>query len=83
MAIRQNAQGIIYGVIYVDHINNTVFNGSDIGKEYGAKGLLEKLTVPEQKPPVAEARKTGLIVGKTEDESVAGEIKNRLKVATF
>ncbi len=27
---------------YIDHINKTVFNGSDIGKEYSAKAMMEK-----------------------------------------
>lgn len=42
LVTRQNAQGIIYGLTYIDHSSKTVFNGSDIGKQYSAKAILEK-----------------------------------------
>ncbi|MFC0513519.1 relaxase/mobilization nuclease domain-containing protein [Mucilaginibacter angelicae] len=42
MVIRQNAEGLIYGVTYVDHVKKTVFNGSELGKEYSAKAMLER-----------------------------------------
>ena len=74
VAVRQNTQGIIYGVTYVDHVNKMVFNGSDIGKEYGAKGLLEKLTVAER-PTIQQEIKRVFNVAKTAEENTAGEIK--------
>ena len=40
--IRQNSDGIIYGITYVDHRTKCVFNGSAIGKPYSAKGILER-----------------------------------------
>ncbi|EHQ29743.1 relaxase/mobilization nuclease domain-containing protein [Mucilaginibacter paludis] len=43
VVFRQNEQGFTYGVTFVDHRNKTVFNGSDLGKEYSAKASLEKL----------------------------------------
>src|SRR5690606_12728101 len=42
-AFRQNEQGRIYGITYVDNIHKTVFNGSDLGKAYTAKAITEKL----------------------------------------
>lgn len=42
ISIRQNEQGIIYGITYIDHQTKCVFNGSDLGKQYSAKGLLGK-----------------------------------------
>ena len=42
--IRRNEQGIVYGMTYIDHKNKVVFNGSDLGKEYSAKGLIERMT---------------------------------------
>jgi len=42
LAIRQNDNGIVYGLTYIDHNTKSVFNGSDIGKEYSAKAILEK-----------------------------------------
>jgi hypothetical protein len=41
---RQNEQGRIFGITFVDHQNKVVFNGSDLGKGYGAKAIVEKLT---------------------------------------
>ena len=32
---------MIYGLTYVDHKTKTVFNGSDLGKEFSAKAILE------------------------------------------
>jgi hypothetical protein len=43
MVVHRNEQGVVYGVTYVDYKNKCVFNGSDIGKEYSAKGLMERL----------------------------------------
>jgi len=40
---RQNGQGLIYGITYVDNIHKTVFNGSDLGKSYSAKAITGKL----------------------------------------
>ena len=45
LVIRQNDNGIVYGLTYIDHNTKCVFNGSDIGKEYSAKGILEKCGV--------------------------------------
>jgi len=42
IVLRQNAEGIVYGVTYVDHTSKSVFNGSAICKEYRAKGLQNK-----------------------------------------
>ncbi len=43
IVLRENKEGIIYGITYIDHKNRVVFNGSDLGKAYSAKGLLERL----------------------------------------
>lgn len=41
--VRKNEQGIIYGMTYIDHNTRCVFNGSSLGAEYAAKGLLQRL----------------------------------------
>lgn len=41
MVFRQNEAGSIYGVTYVDHVSRVVLNGSDLGKNYSAKAILE------------------------------------------
>jgi hypothetical protein len=40
--LRQNEQGIIYGITYVDHHTKSVFNGSDLGKQYSAAGIQQR-----------------------------------------
>ncbi|MBS1532562.1 MAG: relaxase/mobilization nuclease domain-containing protein [Bacteroidetes bacterium] len=47
--LRQNEQGYLYGITYVDHRNKCVFNGSDLGKSYSAKGITERCGIA-QKP---------------------------------
>lgn len=42
MILRQNDQGVIYGVTYVDHQKKTVFNGSDLGKQYSANQIQQR-----------------------------------------
>lgn len=42
VVIRQNEEGIIYGLTYIDLHTKCVFNGSDIGKAYAAKMIVEK-----------------------------------------
>ena len=44
---RQNAEGFIYGITYVNHKDKVVFNGSDLGKEYSAKSIVERFA-PEE-----------------------------------
>jgi hypothetical protein len=41
---RENEEGRVYGVTFVDNRNKVVFNGSDLGKAYGAKAILEQLS---------------------------------------
>lgn len=46
LVTRQNKEGRIYGITYIDHKSKSVFNGSDLGKPYAAAGLLERLDNP-------------------------------------
>ncbi len=41
-------EGPIYGITYVDFKTKCVFNGSDLGKEYGAKAILERFEYVEK-----------------------------------
>jgi hypothetical protein len=43
--LRQNELGFIYGLTYVDHRTKCVFNGSDLGKSYSAKAIMERCNV--------------------------------------
>jgi len=42
VVLRQNEQGLIYGITYVDHQTKCVHNGSDLGKQYSAKEIQER-----------------------------------------
>lgn len=42
LAVRQNANGLVYGLTYVDHDKKLVFNGSELGKAFSAKAILER-----------------------------------------
>jgi hypothetical protein len=44
-----NKDGVIYGLTYIDHRNRSVFNGSDLGKAYSAKAILERSGIGDQK----------------------------------
>jgi hypothetical protein len=46
--LRQNADGIIYGITYVDHHTKCVFNGSALGKSYSAKAIQERCHYRDQ-----------------------------------
>ncbi len=47
LVIRQNDNGVIYGLTYIDHNTKCVFNGSDIGKDYSAKTILKKCGITQ------------------------------------
>ncbi len=40
---RQNSEGKMYGITFVDNENRSVFNGSDIGRQYSVAGLLNQM----------------------------------------
>ncbi len=42
IVLRQNKEGIIYGITYIDHRTKSVFNGSSLGKPYSANGIQER-----------------------------------------
>lgn len=43
LIFRQNDQGLFYGATFIDHKSKSVFKGSDLGREYGAKAMLDRL----------------------------------------
>lgn len=45
VVLRKSSDGKFYGITYVDHVTQSVFNGSNLGKEYSAKGVLESCAV--------------------------------------
>lgn len=41
LLLRRNEAGLIYGLTFIDHRHRAVFNGSDLGKGYSAKAVIE------------------------------------------
>jgi len=44
--LRQNEEGRIYGITFVDNQNKAVFNGSDVGRQYSIGALQSHLFKP-------------------------------------
>lgn len=42
--LRQNAEGRLYGITFVDNQNKCVFNGSDLGKSYSAGSFAKQVS---------------------------------------
>lgn len=42
IVLRKNEEGLLYGITYVDHRTQCVFNGSTLGKAYSAKAITER-----------------------------------------
>lgn len=42
VVLRSNSEGLLYGITYVDHRTQCVFNGSALGKQYSAKAIQER-----------------------------------------
>ena len=47
VVFRTNKEGKTYGVTFVDNRSQVIFNGSDLGKSFGANAILERLAVNE------------------------------------
>lgn len=61
MVFRQNTEGLLYGITYVDHQTQCVFNGSALGKLYSAKAIQERCglnEVTQQKATVSKIKKS-------------------------
>lgn len=64
--LRRNDAGLIYGITFVDHQTKCVFNGSTLGKRYGAKGIQEKCQAKETIKPDFQSQS----IKRTEDISL-------------
>lgn len=82
MILRQNEKGIIYGITFIDHRSKCVFNGSDLGKDYSAKAILEKcnkgqnIIIGEKQVP-----EQNIITSRAEQSNVTSETPALMKEA--
>ena len=83
--LRQNAEGRLYGITFVDNQNKVVFNGSDLGKGYSAAALQSKLAVVNENPLAKDETKGGSSSGvllkendfnKQHDKTISSTTKN-------
>jgi len=65
VVLHQGKGGVLFGITYIDNYQKCVFNGSDLGKEFSAKAVLEKcrvqsiINIPEHKIKIRQDRKSG------------------------
>ena len=83
--IRRNNEGIVYGMSYIDYKNKVVFNGSDLGKEYSAKGMIERMAqkmVKDQAAPLLVRAKpfNSLLLKREEVPDLADEKEKSLSL---
>lgn len=78
LVIRQNAQGIVYGLTYVDHKTQSVFNGSDLGKPYSANQLQQRIQqipiIQQQKPQLTNKNN----ISSTNDTAISNTLKGAI-----
>ena len=67
----KNKENIIYGITYIDHKTKCVFNGSDLGKQYSAKGMIARC-----KPALESREKEVLHLHERATQTQAREIVN-------
>jgi Relaxase/Mobilisation nuclease domain len=83
--LRQNVEGRLYGITFVDNQNKVVFNGSDLGKGYSAAALQNRLVVVNENPLAKDETKGGSSSGisvkendlnKQQDKTISTNTKN-------
>lgn len=55
--LRLSAEGNVYGLTYIDFRTKCVFNGSDLGKEFSAKGILDCLSQQQKQEGFEQTQK--------------------------
>ncbi|WP_439490119.1 relaxase/mobilization nuclease domain-containing protein [Algoriphagus sp.] len=74
---RENQEGRLYGITFVDHRTKCVFNGSALGKNYSAKGLMHRIDFQSAKSGVRpeSLTKTGSQIGDKQEDQPSITIK--------
>lgn len=78
--LRQNAEGRLYGITFVDNQNKVVFNGSDLGKGYSAAALQSRLATGNEKSLTQEETKSSSSASAIQKEM--GQQKHQEKTIT-
>ena len=78
--LRQNAEGRLYGITFVNNQNKVVFNGSDLGKGYSAAALQNRLATGNEKSLTQDETKGSSSASAIQKEM--GQEKNQEKTIT-
>jgi hypothetical protein len=78
--LRQNAEGRLYGITFVDNQNKVVFNGSDLGKGYSAAALQSRLATGNEKSLTQDETKSSSSASAIQKE--IGQQKQQEKTIT-
>ena len=78
--LRQNTEGRLYGITFVDNQNKVVFNGSDLGKGYSAATLQSRLATGNEKSQKQDET-TGNSSGGGRQKEM-GQVKHQEKTIT-
>ena len=83
--LRQNTEGRLYGITFVDNQNKVVFNGSDLGKGYSAAALQSRLAAVNEnrlaKDETKGSSSSGVLLkendlNKQQDKTISTTTKN-------
>jgi hypothetical protein len=79
VVVRRNEKGLVYGLTYIDHNTKSIFNGSDLGKEYSAKRILERCGLALEFPQQVKERKPDQISVQTAPKESEHSIEHEHK----
>jgi hypothetical protein len=68
--LRQNKDGLVYGITFIDYRNKSVFNGSDLGKQYSIAGIQQKLNTKAEISSVEKTKKEVPSISKERNDNV-------------
>jgi hypothetical protein len=77
VAFRENEQGFIFGITFIDHQNKVVFNGSDLGN-YSAKAVTDRFNKVNK--PINPERKSALRPALRKDQQTESTSNKYLKL---
>jgi Relaxase/Mobilisation nuclease domain len=80
--LRQNAEGRLYGITFVDNQNKVVFNGSDLGKGYSAAALQSRLATANENTIKQDETKSGSSSGSMQNDVTPQKHQEKTITAT-
>ncbi|MFT3932799.1 MAG: hypothetical protein QM726_04210 [Chitinophagaceae bacterium] len=84
LVLRENKEGIIYGLSYIDHKTKTVFNGSDLGKAYSSNAIQEKLKpIAQRQLKIPTSNKQIEQTNTSKESEIQAEVKTEIKKQTL